>query len=204
MLISRAIVCPNDECERLSLSVAVDVYTKGNFWKTEKDFHLLPRSNAKPTPDYVPEAIRKNYEEACLVLADSPNASASLARRCLQGMIHDVFDIRERTLKDEIDALEQELNPLVWNAIEKVRKLGNIGAHMEKDVNLIIDVERHEAEQLIELIELLINDWYVVRHQREERLKSIGEIPTDKKDRAGKNQQSDGDETPDEEEQEES
>ena len=35
-------------------------------------------------PDYIPEAIRTDYLEACSILDKSPRAAATLARRCLQ------------------------------------------------------------------------------------------------------------------------
>ncbi len=44
---------------------------------------------------------------------------------------------------------------------------------MEADINLIVDVDPDEATKLIELIEMLIKDWYVNRHQRELLLSSI-------------------------------
>jgi hypothetical protein len=44
---------------------------------------------------------------------------------------------------------------------------------MEKDINLIVDVEPGEAKLLIGLIETLINDWYIVKHNREESMKQI-------------------------------
>jgi hypothetical protein len=58
-------------------------------------------------------------------------------------------------------------------AIDAVRKIGNIGAHMEKDINVIVDVEPKEAQLLIGLIELLVKDWYIAKHNRVERLKEI-------------------------------
>jgi hypothetical protein len=65
---------------------------------------------------------------------------------------------------------------LTWNSIDATRKIGNIGAHMEKDINLIIDVDPEEASILIQLIELLIIEWYVYKHERELKLKSIIDI----------------------------
>lgn len=44
---------------------------------------------------------------------------------------------------------------------------------MEKDINLIIDVDPEEAQLLIQLIELLFNEWYVNRHEREQKLNKI-------------------------------
>ena len=88
-------------------------------------------------------------------------------------MIRDYWKIQKARLKDEIDALEDRVDPLTWKAIDAVRKVGNIGAHMEKDINVIVDVEPQEAADLIGLVELLIRDWYITRHEREERLKAI-------------------------------
>jgi hypothetical protein len=47
---------------------------------------------------------------------------------------------------------------------------------MEKDVNLIVDVEPTEAQFLIELIETLLKDWYVVREERAARNRSLKEL----------------------------
>jgi hypothetical protein len=62
-----------------------------------------------------------------------------------------------------------------------VRGIGNISAHMEKDVNVVIPVEPHEAKALIELIELLFEEWYVARDHRRQKLKRIQAIATEKK-----------------------
>ena len=47
-----------------------------------------------------------------------------------------------------------------------MRKVGNIGAHMEKDINVIVPVDEGEAELLVQLVETLIEDCYVARHKR--------------------------------------
>ena len=44
---------------------------------------------------------------------------------------------------------------------------------MEKDINLIIDVDPEEAFLLLQLIELLFEEWYIHRHERELKLKAI-------------------------------
>ena len=138
-----------------------------------QEWNLIPPSQAKVFPDYVPAAIRADYLEACLVRDLSPKASATLSRRCLQGMIRDFWGIKKARLIDEIEALKDKTDELTWEAIDSVRSIGNIGAHMQKDIDLIIDVDPDEAQTLIGLIELLVKDWYVTRHQRKERLKEI-------------------------------
>ena len=58
--------------------------------------------------------------------------------------------------------------------------IGNIGAHMEKDVNLIVDIEPEEAQQLIELIELLFEETYIRREDRKKRLQAIKQVNENK------------------------
>jgi hypothetical protein len=148
----------------------------GPDWKNEElleTWKLIPPSAAKVFPDYVPQAIRDDYLEACLIRDLSPKASATLSRRCLQGIIRGYWGVSKVRLVDEIEAIKDKTDALTWEAIDAVRKIGNIGAHMEKDINVIVDVDPKEAQLLIGLIEGLIKDWYVAKHDREEHLKSI-------------------------------
>jgi len=176
------IVCPNEHCKEYTFAVFLHRAnrsagpTRLTIGPPIKQWNLIPASEAKVFPDYIPKQIRDDYLEACLILDFSPKASATLARRSLQGMIRDFWGVTKETLKQEIDAIKEQVESTTWEAIETVRRVGNIGAHMEKDINLIIDVEPDEARLLIGLIELLFRDWYITRHQREERLKSIVEL----------------------------
>jgi len=174
------IACPNISCKELSFSLQLkNSYMQyGRKYECEdvlKSWQLLPDSKAKPQPSYIPKQITQDYTEACRIKDLSPKASATLARRCLQGMIRDFWNINVKSgkLSDEITELEDKLTQNEWDAIDAVRSVGNIGAHMEKDVNLIIDVEPEEAELLIQLIEDMFQDWYVVRHDREVRQKKL-------------------------------
>lgn len=53
---------------------------------------------------------------------------------------------------------------------------------MEQDINLIVDVDPDEASCLIELIELLFEEWYVSRERRQERLQRLERIADEKRD----------------------
>jgi hypothetical protein len=141
---------------------------------------LIPPSRAKVLPDYIPKVIVDDYVEACLIVEPSAKASATLSRRCLQGMIRDFFGVKMNRLVDEIEAIKDKVDPATWEAIDAIRSIGNIGAHMEKDINVILDVDPGEAEELIKLIELLIEDWYVNKHKREEQLKAVLKIKAEK------------------------
>ena len=93
-------------------------------------------------------------------------------------MIRDFGGVKPDTLYKEILALEKSVSEGTAprgvsedsiEAITALRKVGNIGAHMEADVNVIVDVDSNEAQVLIELIESLIDDWYVESHKRQQR-----------------------------------
>ena len=198
---THVIVCPNPECKRATLwvSTASISHWDGRPAEVLQEWHLIPPSDAKVFPDYVPAAIRDTYTEACLIRDLSPQASATLARRALQGMLRDFFDATEKarllhpkkknpTLADEINAVKDEIDPLTWDAIDAVRTVGNIGAHMEEDVNLIVEVDPNEAQLLISLVEQLMGDWYVNRHERKaglERLVGMAKVKEQERRRPG-------------------
>ncbi len=69
----------------------------------------------------------------------------------------------------------------IWKALDATRKLGNIGAHMEQDIDKIIDIEPYEAESLIQLIVFLINEWYINWLESELLLEEIVAISEGKK-----------------------
>ncbi|MBR3584352.1 MAG: DUF4145 domain-containing protein [Kiritimatiellae bacterium] len=141
---------------------------------------LVPRVVMKHYPDYIPQQIRHDYEEANLILEASPKAAATLLRRCLQGMIRDFWRIKEKNLYAAITAIQNMVTPPQWKALDGLRKLGNIGAHMEKDVDLIIDIDPGEAKKLLRLIELLLDKWYLARHEEEALCSDIAIIADEK------------------------
>lgn len=184
-IIGKFIVCPNEKCKKYTLEfwlgTSKTTYGGGkDFGEVLKHWQLVPPSKAKAFPSYVPQPIVKDYEEACLILTGSPKASATLSRRCLQGMIRNYWEVKRPEghkgywrLKEEIESIEDKVEPETWAAIDGVRKIGNIGAHMEEDINVIVDVDPDEAEKLIWLIEVLIKDWYINRYERQAKLAEI-------------------------------
>ena len=182
-----AISCPNPECReytfRLSIRSEGKALPNGTYvdGDVQHMWELVPPAQTKVMPDYVPEAIIADYKEACLIATLSPKASATLARRCLQGMIRDFWAVKPGRLIDEIKAIEEHVDADAWGAIEAVRSVGNIGAHMEKDINVIVDVEPEEAKLLIGLIESLVDEWYVSRHERKLRFSKLASVAAEKR-----------------------
>lgn len=171
------IVCPNPECKEYALTVTLHDQTIVNNTyvpaPAKRIWNLIPAAEIKVFPNYIPSPIIADYQEACLIRDLSPKASATLSRRCLQGMIRDYWKISKSRLIDEIEAIKEKLDPLTWDAIDSVRHIGNIGAHMEKDINMVVEVDENEAALLISLIETLLTEWYVARQEREERMAKI-------------------------------
>jgi hypothetical protein len=170
---STVIVCPNPQCGEYTLKAELFDNFEGASKEPKESWQLVPAAEMKVFPDYVPAAVLADYKEACLIRHLSPKASATLSRRCLQGMIRDFWGVKQGRLIDEIEAIQEKVDPTTWSAIDAVRRIGNIGAHMERDINLIIEVDAEEAALLIGLIEMLINDWYVIKHEREQRMAMI-------------------------------
>jgi len=186
-LISKFVICPNPDCKKFTLIIELyDAYVAGgSFYRKNllNTWQLVPNSKSKTFPDYIPKAVLQDYVEACLIKDDSPKASATLSRRCLQGIIRDFWQgkVKPGKLAKEIEQLKEVIDTTVWQAIDAVRSIGNIGAHMEEDVNLIVDIEPQEAELLINLIETLLKDWYIAQHDRQAQLQAIVELGKQKK-----------------------
>lgn len=168
--------CPN--CEEKSIQIeGIGEEVKGT------KISVRPRSLAKKFPEYIPKALRNDYEEAYLILDLSPRASATLSRRCLQGMIRDYWKVSgKNNLYQEIIAIQDKVSPEVSRVLKGLKDLGNIGAHMEKDINLIIDIDSGEAEKLLTLIEYLFKEWYINRHESEQLFADIIGIDEEKKE----------------------
>jgi hypothetical protein len=160
------VVCPNEAWQRTTLG------------------------RARAFPDYVPAAVRTDYEEACAIQDLSPKAAATLARRAVQGVVRGYWGINKYSLKDELDALEklvgQTVDPQTWKSLDAVRELGNIGAHPERDISLIVDVESGEAELLIKVVETLIDDTYIARKKREDHFAAVEQLRAKKNAERGK------------------
>lgn len=91
-------------------------------------------------------------------------------------MIRHRWKVNEKNLYKEIDAISDKVDAKTWEAIDALRKIGNIGAHMQKDTSIIIDIEPLEAEKLILLIEVLIKSWYIDVYEREKLFEDIVSI----------------------------
>ena len=128
---------------------------------------IRPRGTSRPPlPPEVPEQYKEDYREACLILADSPKASAALSRRCLQYLLREAGGTKKRDLADQIDEVLQDgkLPSDIAKIVDAVRNIGNFAAHPNKSKSTgeIVPVEPAEAELNLEVLESLF-DFYFVR-----------------------------------------
>jgi hypothetical protein len=110
----------------------------------------------------IPINIGQDFNEACLVESLSSKASAALARRCLQNMLHEQ-GITKDNLSKEIDEAMKILPSHLSEAIDAIRNIGNFAAHPMKFTHSgeIIDVEEGETEWILDVLEQLFDFYYV-------------------------------------------
>lgn len=131
-----------------------------------KNFQLYPKGALRPPPPpEVPKDIADDYREACLVLADSPKASAALSRRCLQHLLRDAAGVKPADLAREIQEVldDGRLPTHLSESIDAIRNIGNFSAHPLKSTSTgeILPVEPHEAEWNLDVLESLFDFFYV-------------------------------------------
>ncbi|MDR6943030.1 DUF4145 domain-containing protein [Mucilaginibacter pocheonensis] len=126
-------------------------------------------SNRPPVPIEVTKQVADDYIEACLVISDSPKASAALSRRCLQNLLLEKAGVKKGDLAIQIQTVldSQKLPSHLEEDIDAIRNIGNFAAHPNKSKSTgeILEVEPHEAEWNLEVLESLF-DFYYVRPEK--------------------------------------
>lgn len=183
-----AIKCFNSKCKGLFSKIEISRLHYQRNSSPQKilieEFQLTPSCDAKSFPEYIPQQLRDDYVEACSIRLKSPKASATLSRRCIQGIIRDFWGIKnKKNLYDEIEALQgsDKIDPELLQSLHDIREIGNIGAHMKKDVNIIIDVKPEEAQALIDIIEVLFGETYIMKEKRKQHIEKLNNIAKKKK-----------------------
>jgi Domain of unknown function (DUF4145) len=158
--------CP--KCLRMILRLRVTA-TKNAPGKSQGDWRewrVYPRGSSRPlVPPEVPDVIAKHYVKACLILLDSPEAAAALARRSLQHILRDAAGVKPSDLVNEIQQVldSGQLSKPVADALDGVRVIGNFAAHpiKSKTTGEIIDVEPGEVDWTLDTLEALFDFYFV-------------------------------------------
>jgi Domain of unknown function (DUF4145) len=131
-----------------------------------KELQVYPRGSGRsPCPNEIPNQISEDYKEACLVLPDSPKASAALSRRCLQNVLRESANVKHGDLYDEIQQVldSGKLPAQIADGLDAVRAIGNFGAHpiKSKHTGEVMPVAVGEAEWNLDILESLFDFYYV-------------------------------------------
>lgn len=164
------------------------IWLKKNLGYENTTWPVYPlNSNRPPAPAEVPSPLADDFNEASSVLSISPKSSAALSRRCLQELLRQQGFID----KDLAPAIQRALDSRTLPAalaenLDAIRNIGNFAAHPLKDKSSgqILDVEPHEAEWNLEVLEGLFDFYYVQpskaaarRAALDEKLKAAGKPP---------------------------
>ena len=173
--------CPN--CDRVVIWLIWSENNSDEYDPCGKQQWSLVRpkvSGRPPVPPEVPEEYATDYREACLVIGDSPKASAALSRRCLQFMLRKELQAEGRDLYHEIQWVIQNSNlpSYVIELLDVPRKVGNEALHPTlSEAGVITDIEPWEAEWCLEIIEALYDQLFVLPARTQERLERLGRRP---------------------------
>ena len=127
------------------------------------NFLVYPKGTIRPIPPEVTDPYRQDFIEACLVLGDSPKASAALSRRNLQAILRNKAGTKSKDLFDQIDEVAGKVPSHIAGDLHALRNIGNFAAHPLKSTHTgeIMDVEPNEAEWNLDVIELLFDFYFV-------------------------------------------
>jgi hypothetical protein len=185
-------VCPNPKCRKFILYLVLGQgifispgHQLGGFGSVKKKHIMVyPKcSNRPPVPSEVPLMLADDYTEACLVLPDSPKASAALSRRCLQNLLREKAGVKHTDLADEIQQVIDSgtLPAHLVDVIDAIRNVGNFATHPIKSQKTgeILPVEPQEAEWNLDVLEALFDFYFVqpsvVKKKRAALDKKLGE-----------------------------
>jgi hypothetical protein len=118
----------------------------------------------------MPDVVRRDFDEARLVVEDSPRAAAALLRLAIQRLVEDELDADGGSLYDQIGDLVEKgvISPRIQRALDAVRVIGNNSVHPGE---MDMDDNRDTAEALFTLLNEIVDEAIA----REERINSVYE-----------------------------
>ena len=170
----RSRVCPT--CQKTIVQLELYLQSGGsssggvsvkNYYETpSKSLLLWPKGSTRPPcPVEVPGLFAEDYKEACIVLPDSPKASAALSRRCLQNILREIAKVKPADLANEIQQVidSKALPSHLSESIDAIRINGNFATHPLKSTRSgeILEVVPGEAEWNLDVLEGLFDFYFV-------------------------------------------
>jgi len=116
---------------------------------------VYPSSKVEILPNQdTPLHIKSLFEEAREIVGLSPKGSAAILRLSIQHLCKELGESGENIDKDIASLVAKGLNPLVQQALDVVRVIGNESVH-PGEINL--DDDRETALQLFNLFNLIVD-----------------------------------------------
>ena len=175
--------CP--ECNEPIIDLEIGVITGfyqggGPEWKARSKERIFPvYASIQKLEGTIPQKYADQYYESYRVLPISPKASATLSRYLLQMVLHEELGITKRNLEEEIKELEKKeiVSAALVKMLQVFRKIANFGAHPKKSTNSneIVEIEKGEAEIMLDLLQELFDCIFVKPKQQEAFLERIKE-----------------------------
>jgi hypothetical protein len=99
-----------------------------SIWKQAKMVHPDSSPSPLPNPD-LPDEIKTDYNEARSIIARSPRGACGLLRLCVQKLCKFLGESGKEINADIASLVKKGLNPLVQQALDIVRVIGNEAVH---------------------------------------------------------------------------
>lgn len=168
------LVCPScsDDIIRLVIFAKQHFKVKGKLevkWNPMKDIILYPKeSSHRKLPKWisaVPDKFAIDYKEANFVLYDSPKASCTLSRRCIQNTLITMENLHSSELSVQIKeiSLKPDFPKHLIELLDVARKIGNLSAHPEQNryTKEVLQIEPAEAEFCLDVLDELFKYYFV-------------------------------------------
>ncbi|HFW6578099.1 TPA: DUF4145 domain-containing protein [Campylobacter jejuni] len=153
------------------------------YLKDESPKIFFPREVAIPPEENMPRNVKEIYEEASLVLSDSPRAACALLRLALQELMKYLKEniqiyngLKNRNINEDIEEIinignfYQDQKEMLEKAMNSVRLIGNKASHpSELDINDNPEI----ANTLFEMINFIVGEIITKPKEREERLNKL-------------------------------
>ena len=120
-------------------------------WVADKVIHPPSRIGVEPNSDLPPD-IARDFNEARLIVDNSPRGAAALLRLCIQKLCVHLKEPGENINEDIASLVKKGLAPRVQKALDIVRVVGNEAAHPGQ---MDLRDDRDTALKLFDLVNLV-------------------------------------------------
>jgi len=141
--------CPNETCHQILVKVLRYISRFGTNYDVGEWFAVPKRKPPQPVDDLVLDPFATDFEEACLILDDSPRMSSVLSRRILADLLEKFANLTDYNVATRIDKYIADTShpSRLRENLHYLREIGDFSAHtMKDDHGQIVNVEREEAE----------------------------------------------------------